>query len=316
MKNTSGAWFRVVVVPELAVAGQSGGHALVAAVHGDQVDVDVDEEVARGRPLVDLDVLALVGEPRCTRLSGSSASCWVSSPWGAKASYRGHRGRGGARTRSSGGGGPARPPAPRRRPRLGGHVEDLLDHELADVRASIGGRGSDTSSKQMVRRIPGRRRAGSGWLSPRGGQRVADGRHGIPRAPPSAPGRRRRGCPRAAVPGCTPRRARRAWAGWIGPPPARSRVGGSSRVPFRPLSAGARVRVGSLGPQVERDFDRPPPAGGAGVGQRLLETLQRVGRRRPAGPVRVARPPPWPGRRCGTGARRAVRRSRAVRSVP
>ena len=51
----------VVVVAQALVAGQAGGHALVAAVHGHQVDVDVDEQVAGGRPLVDLDVLALVG---------------------------------------------------------------------------------------------------------------------------------------------------------------------------------------------------------------------------------------------------------------
>ena len=51
----------VVVVPQAAVAGEPGGHALVAAVHGNQVDVDVDEQVDGGRPLVDLDVLALVG---------------------------------------------------------------------------------------------------------------------------------------------------------------------------------------------------------------------------------------------------------------
>ena len=51
----------VVVVAQALVAGQAGGHALVAAVHGHQVDVHVDEQVAGGGPLVDLDVLALVG---------------------------------------------------------------------------------------------------------------------------------------------------------------------------------------------------------------------------------------------------------------
>ena len=54
----------VVVVAEAPVAGQAGGDALVAAVHGHEVDVDVDEQVALGRPLVDLDVLALVGLAR------------------------------------------------------------------------------------------------------------------------------------------------------------------------------------------------------------------------------------------------------------
>ena len=36
-----------------------GGRRLPPAVHGDEVDVDVDEQVGRGRPLVDLDLLAL-----------------------------------------------------------------------------------------------------------------------------------------------------------------------------------------------------------------------------------------------------------------
>ncbi len=52
---------RVVVVAQAAVAGQAGGHALVPAVHGDEVDVHVDQEVRRGGPLVDLHLLALVG---------------------------------------------------------------------------------------------------------------------------------------------------------------------------------------------------------------------------------------------------------------
>ena len=51
----------VVVVAQAAVAGQAGGGRLPAAVHGDEVDVHVDEQVALGRPLVDLDLLALVG---------------------------------------------------------------------------------------------------------------------------------------------------------------------------------------------------------------------------------------------------------------
>ena len=51
----------VVVMAQAPVRRQPRGHALVAAVHGDQVDVDVHEEVALGRPAVDLDVLTLVG---------------------------------------------------------------------------------------------------------------------------------------------------------------------------------------------------------------------------------------------------------------
>ena len=41
---------RVVVVAQALVAGQAGGHRLVAAVHGHQVDVHVDEQVARRPP--------------------------------------------------------------------------------------------------------------------------------------------------------------------------------------------------------------------------------------------------------------------------
>ena len=51
----------VVVVAEDAVAREAGGGRLPPAVHGDEVDVDVDEQVGLRRPLVDLDLLALVG---------------------------------------------------------------------------------------------------------------------------------------------------------------------------------------------------------------------------------------------------------------
>ena len=52
----------VVVVAQALVRRQPDRHRLVAAVHRHQVDVDVDEQVGLGRPPVDLDVLALVGE--------------------------------------------------------------------------------------------------------------------------------------------------------------------------------------------------------------------------------------------------------------
>ena len=52
---------RVVVVTKAAVTGQTCRHALVAAVHGHQVDVDVHQQVRSGGPLVDLHFLALVG---------------------------------------------------------------------------------------------------------------------------------------------------------------------------------------------------------------------------------------------------------------
>ncbi len=52
---------RVVVMAQRAVAGEADGGRLPAAVHGDEVDVDVDEQVGLGGSLVDLDLFALVG---------------------------------------------------------------------------------------------------------------------------------------------------------------------------------------------------------------------------------------------------------------
>jgi hypothetical protein len=49
----------VVVVAEAAVRREAGGDALPAAVHGDRVDVDVDDQIAVGGALVDLEHLAL-----------------------------------------------------------------------------------------------------------------------------------------------------------------------------------------------------------------------------------------------------------------
>jgi len=46
------------------------------------------------------------------------------------------------------------------------HLEDLFDHHLADVGDSIGGRGSEMSSKQMVSFMPARSSDGSGAESP------------------------------------------------------------------------------------------------------------------------------------------------------
>ena len=60
----------VVVMAQRPVAGQPGGHALVPAVHGHQVDVDVDQEVRGGGPLVDLDVLARFGLPEMDEVVG------------------------------------------------------------------------------------------------------------------------------------------------------------------------------------------------------------------------------------------------------
>ncbi len=51
----------VVVVLEAAVGGQADADGLVAAVHRDEVDVDVDQQVGLGGAAADLDVLAAVG---------------------------------------------------------------------------------------------------------------------------------------------------------------------------------------------------------------------------------------------------------------
>jgi hypothetical protein len=51
----------VVVVAQAAVAGQAGGGALPAAVHGHDVDVHVDEQVALRGTLVDLHLFAMGG---------------------------------------------------------------------------------------------------------------------------------------------------------------------------------------------------------------------------------------------------------------
>ena len=51
----------VVVVAKRSVAGQAHGGRLPATVHGDEVDVDVDQQVGFGGALVDLDFLTLVG---------------------------------------------------------------------------------------------------------------------------------------------------------------------------------------------------------------------------------------------------------------
>ena len=49
----------VVVEAQAAVRGEPGGDRLPAAVHRHLVDVDVHDQIAVGRPLVDLDDLAL-----------------------------------------------------------------------------------------------------------------------------------------------------------------------------------------------------------------------------------------------------------------
>ncbi len=60
----------VVVMAEALVGGEAGGDRLVAAVHRDEVDVDVDEKVRLDRPLVELDVLAVIGLPEVDQVGG------------------------------------------------------------------------------------------------------------------------------------------------------------------------------------------------------------------------------------------------------
>ena len=51
----------VVVVADTPVAHEAGRGGFVATVHGDQVDVHVDEQVGFGHPAVHLDVFAIFG---------------------------------------------------------------------------------------------------------------------------------------------------------------------------------------------------------------------------------------------------------------
>ena len=53
----------VVVVLDALVGGETRCDRLVPPVHGGEVDVHVDQQVALGRPAVDLDVLTVVGDP-------------------------------------------------------------------------------------------------------------------------------------------------------------------------------------------------------------------------------------------------------------
>ena len=127
-----GEW--VVMVPEAPVAGQSGGHALVAAVHGHQVDVDVDEQVALGGSLVDLHVLALVGETEVDEGIGVLGVVLGEQPVGGKgvvdavAEGVAELGLGHPTVEGQG-----HDEGDVVDPGLGRHVQHLLDDHLADV---------------------------------------------------------------------------------------------------------------------------------------------------------------------------------------
>ena len=129
----------VVVVAQALVAGEPRGHALVAAVHGHQVDVHVDQQVGLGGPLVDLHVLALVGHAQVEEVVGVL---------GVVLGEQAVRGEGVVDTVADGVAqlGLGHPPVEGEGhdeldvvdPGLGRQVEHLLDHQLADVGALHG----------------------------------------------------------------------------------------------------------------------------------------------------------------------------------
>src|SRR5579875_3241015 len=203
--------------------------------------------------------------PRWTSPSGSSASCWSSLPWGANASkirsprawrssasvIRRCRARAQISTTSS-------TPASAAMSR----TASMTRWRLSGRR--IGGRGRDTSSKAMVRRIPANSSAGRGALSPRGfssAWRTA--------SPGSSSGSSGSGAytTRELPAGSFSRRKPSPCQVWSGPLRGRNRG-----VPLSPL----------LVAQVEHDLGRPPPAGGGGVLDRLGVAVERVGRRHEA----------------------------------
>ena len=116
------------------VTGQPRGHRLVAPVHGHQVDVHVDEQIRRGRPLVDLHVLAVVGQAQVDQVVGVLGIVLLQQPLRCEGVVDPvthtvtHLGFG-------------QPTVKRQRtdqhdvvdPGLGGQIEDLLDHELPGV---------------------------------------------------------------------------------------------------------------------------------------------------------------------------------------
>jgi len=125
---------RVVVVAQALVTGQAGGHALVPAVHGHQVDIDVDQQVRGGRPLVDLDVLALFGLAQMdevVRVLGvvlGQPAGWGEGVVDPVAQGVPQLGLGHAAVQGQGG-----DEDHVVHPGVGRHVEDGLDHHLADV---------------------------------------------------------------------------------------------------------------------------------------------------------------------------------------
>ena len=194
---------RVVVVAEAPVAGEPGGHALVAAVHGDQVDVHVDQQVALGGPLVDLDVLALVGEAEVDEAVGVLGVVLGEQAVAARRRRRrGRRARGAARPRSSGGAGRARRSARRRRPRPRPPCRApasmtswrMSGRSIGRERQGDVVEGDGELHARRAAAPAGARRRPSGWLSA-----CADGAPRGRRADRAARARRPPGFPRAGV---------------------------------------------------------------------------------------------------------------------
>ena len=298
----------VVVVPDAAVGGEPGRDGLVPAVHGDEVDVHVDEQVALGRAAVDLDVLAVVGEPevdevrrvlgvvleqqavRRERLEDAVAEGVAELGVGHPA-VEGERGDQHDVVDAG----------------LGGQVEDRLDHPLAHV----GGAHRREGERDVVEgdREPHAREtaACAAAASRRAGCR---GRGGSPRrdrrAGRAARARRRPGSRREAARAGSPRRARSASAESSGRPRGRSRASGSlcllGRVRPRPAfrTARRRTRPSRVAPLRRSNTIFTAPRRPAAAAWRRPPRSAREG----SGPRRDAR-----------GAPRARARRRARRST-
>ena len=290
----------VVVVAQAAVAGQAGGHRLVAAVHGHQVDVDVDEQVRGGRPLVDLDVLALVGEAEVDQLVGVLGVVLLQQPVG---------GEGVVDAVTQGvaqlGVGHAAVQRQRRDEHhvvhagLGGQLEDLLDHQLAHVGAAHGRQrqrdvvegDGELHARPQQGRAAGRRRQGGcrgrgGWRR-RGRLRASTGSGAYSTRLPV-------GQPLEPEPLAVPEQA---WAAWSGRPRGRSRASGSCVRSFRAWrprwSAGARRT-----PRRSKTTFTAPRRPAAPAWASASSKRSRGSAPTPGAPGAWPPPPPWRGRRC------------------
>ena len=92
------------MVAQAPVAGETGRRRLPAAIHRDEVDVDVHEQIAVGRALVDLDLFALWRRTEERELVRGPRRRAATAGRGARTRRTpGRRGRGAVRPRSSAG---------------------------------------------------------------------------------------------------------------------------------------------------------------------------------------------------------------------